>query len=85
MKIDLTDTQFKQMADACKAHAGGKKTRCTIIATCWDADRLDLGRTGAAPMSRLLLTEEAKRIADLGDYSVLGLNSPVLFKEKFYL
>jgi uncharacterized protein len=82
--VDLTDIQFKQMTDACKAHTGGKKTRCTTVATCWDADRLDLGRVGTTPMSGLLFTEEAKRIADGNDYSVLGLNPPVLFKEKFY-
>ena len=73
------------MTDACKAHTGGKKTSCVTVATRWDSDRLDLGRIGAAPMSGLLFTEEAKRIADHNDYSVLGLNSPVLFKEKFYL
>jgi hypothetical protein len=82
--VMLTDIQFKQMTDACKAHTGGKKTRCTTVATCWDADRLDLGRVGAAPMSGLLFTEEAKRIADHRDFSVLGLNPTSSFKEKFY-
>ena len=66
--IDLTDLQFKQMTDACKAHTGGRKMSCATVATCWDADRLDLGRVGIAPMSGFLLTEEAKRIADLNDY-----------------
>ncbi len=83
--VDLSDTQFKQMTDACKAHTGGQKTSCVTVATCWDSDRLDLGRVGTAPMSGFLFTEEAKWIADLNDYSVLELNRPVLFKEKFYL
>jgi len=83
--VDLTDTQFRQMTDACKAHTGGKKTRCTTVATCWDADRLDLGRVGTVPVSKFLFTEEAKRIADFNDYSVLGLNPSSSFKEKFFL
>lgn len=83
--IDLTDIQFKQMTDACKAHTGGKKTSCVTVATCWDADRLDLGRVGIAPVSEFLFSEEAKRIADRRDFSVLGLNPPSSFKEKLYL
>ena len=47
--IDLTDLQFKQMTDACKAHTGGRKMSCATVATCWDADRLDLGRVGISP------------------------------------
>jgi uncharacterized protein len=83
--IDLTDLQFKQMTDACEAHTGGRKMSCSTIATCWDADRLDLGRVGIPPASEFLFSEEAKRIADLRDFSVLGLNPSSLFKEKFYL
>ncbi len=63
--IDLTDIQFKQMTDACKAHTGGKHTSCITIATCWDADRLDLGRVGIKPDPRFLITDEAKQIAGL--------------------
>jgi uncharacterized protein len=83
--VDLTDAQFKQMTDACKAHTGGRKMSCVTVATCWDADRLDLGRVGIAPVSEFLFSKEAKRIADLNDFSVLGLNPSSSFKEKFYL
>ena len=83
--INLTDLQFKQMTDACKAHTGGRKMSCTTIATCWDADRLDLGRVGIAPVSEFLFSEEAKRIADRRDFSVPGWNPPSSFKEKLYL
>ena len=31
-----------------------------IIGTCWDADRLDLGRVGVKPNPKLLSTERAR-------------------------
>ena len=39
--------------------------------TCWDADRLDLGRVGIIPDSKYLFNAEAKRIADHGDRKAL--------------
>ena len=72
--IDLTDRQFKQLTDACEGHTGGKRTECTTINTCWDADRLDLGRVGVCPGAEFLFSEEAKRIATLNDFAVLQGN-----------
>jgi uncharacterized protein len=69
--IDLTDRQFKQLTGACEGHTGGKGTACTTINTCWDADRLDLGRVGVSPGAEFLFSEEAKRIAILKDFAVL--------------
>jgi len=42
----------------------GKHTDNITIATCWDSDRLDLGRVGIVPSEKYLLTDEAKRIAN---------------------
>ncbi len=69
--ISLNDTQFKQLTDACKGHTYGKRPQCVTINTCWDADRLDIGRVGITVRSKFLYSEEAKRIADNKDFSVL--------------
>ncbi len=70
-QIDLDDIQFKQLTDACKGHTYGTRPECVTINTCWDADRLDLGRVGKAPNSKFLHSAEAKRIADHDDFAVL--------------
>jgi uncharacterized protein len=67
----LSDNQFKQLKDACKGHTVGQRPDCITINTCWDADRLDLGRVGITPDSKYLFNAEAKRIADENDYKVL--------------
>jgi len=41
------------------------------IGTCWDSDRLDLGRVGIVPSIKFLYTAEAKRIARENDFVVL--------------
>ena len=70
--IELNDVQFKQLTDACKGHTYGTRPECITINTCWDADRLDLGRVGIAPDSSYLHNEEAKRIADECDFENLN-------------
>ncbi len=69
--IDLNEAQFKQLTDACKGHTDGKMSDCVTIQTCWDADRLDIGRVGIIVSSEFLFSSEAKRIANSKDFSVL--------------
>jgi len=69
----LSDDQFKQLKDACKGHTVGQRPDCITINTCWDADRLDLGRVGITPDSKYLFNAEAKRIADENDYQALEI------------
>jgi uncharacterized protein len=71
--IDFTEIQFKQLTDACKGHTYGTRPECVTINTCWDADRLDIGRVGITPSSEFLHSSEAKRIADREDFAVLHL------------
>jgi uncharacterized protein len=70
--IPLNDVQFKQLTDACKGHTYGTRPDCTTINTCWDADRLDLGRVGISPDASYLHDIEAKRIANEFDFDVLN-------------
>jgi uncharacterized protein len=69
--IDLTELQFEQLIDACQGHTNAERPDCVTINTCWDADRLDLGRIGLPPNSEFLHSIEAKRIADTNDFAIL--------------
>ena len=46
---------------ACTYHTDGLVRAHVTVQTCWDADRLDLGRVGIKPDARYLCTEAAKR------------------------
>ena len=48
------------LAQACCGHTHGKTAADPTIATCWDADRLDLGRVGTRPRAEYLCTEAAR-------------------------
>lgn len=71
--LDLTEQQLKTLVLACTGHTGGRSAACVTVATCWDADRLDIGRVGIEPDSNYLFGEEAKRIADYKDMEVLRM------------
>ena len=78
--IPLNDIQFKQLTDACKGHTYGTRPECITINTCWDADRLDLGRVGIDPDADYLHNEEAKRIANEYDFKDLeNFHSVIVF------
>jgi len=69
--VDLTAEQLAMLCRACSGHTFGRKSACATVATCWDADRLDIGRVGIVPDSMFLFSDEAKRIADEDDFNVL--------------
>lgn len=48
------------LVDACVGHTGGGTVAEVTVATCWDADRLDLGRVGIRPAPERLCTEAAR-------------------------
>jgi len=58
--IDLPDTDFDHLVYACRHHTDGMTEADITIQTCWDADRLDLGRVGIRPARRYLCTDAAK-------------------------
>lgn len=59
--FDLSDDQFDLLSTARADHTAGRTHADITIQTCWDADRLDLGRMGMRPDPRLLCTEAARR------------------------
>ncbi len=53
--------QFRLLHRACAGHTHERTHPDITIQTCWDADRLDLGRVGITPHPSRLCTEAAKR------------------------
>ncbi|MDB5386021.1 MAG: hypothetical protein JWM11_1667 [Planctomycetaceae bacterium] len=59
--FDLTDHEFQLLEVACEGHCHVPYHSDVTIQTCWDADRLDLGRVGITPDPNRLCTQVAKR------------------------
>ena len=59
--IDLDDYHFRLLFRACAGHTHERTHPDVTIQTCWDSDRLDLGRVGITPHPSRLCTEVAKR------------------------
>lgn len=59
--IDLPDHEFGLLLLACEGHTHERTHPDVTIQTCWDSDRLDLGRVGTTPDPYYLSTEIARR------------------------
>ena len=59
--FQLTEEQLEKLKYACTHHTDGDTIDDATIGTCWDADRLDLGRVGDIPDSRYMSTASGKR------------------------
>jgi uncharacterized protein len=59
--LELSDEAFDLLFVACRDHTIGRTHPSPTVQTCWDADRLDLGRVGMSPDPGLLCTEVASR------------------------
>jgi uncharacterized protein len=62
--FQLEAKQLDQLCYAMKHHSGGEVSTDATIQTCWDSDRLDLGRVGIYP-SPQYLSQEAAIFIDL--------------------
>ena len=67
--FDLTPTQLDKLCLAMIGHSDGQVHADATIQTCWDADRLDLGRVGTKPRSKYLSVEAAKHIENAYEWS----------------
>jgi uncharacterized protein len=61
--FQLSDGHFKLLHYACTWHTHGKLSNDPTIGTCWDADRLDLGRVCITPKPKFMSTAFAREIA----------------------
>lgn len=57
----LDDSEFALLSRACHAHTHVLTHPDVTVQTCFDADRLDLGRVGVVPHASRLCTPVAKR------------------------
>jgi uncharacterized protein len=64
--FDLSDDRFELLHYACVWHTDGDHHDHPTIATCWDADRLDLGRVGVMPDPERMCTNFGREIAVCG-------------------
>jgi len=59
--LNFSDEDFDLLYTACKYHTNGYTEGDITVQTCWDADRLDLGRAFIIPNPQYLCTDAAKR------------------------
>jgi uncharacterized protein len=58
--LHLHDAEFALLYEAIRDHELGQTRGDITVVTCWDADRLDLGRVGIRPRAEYLCTDFAK-------------------------
>ena len=56
----LDQDDLRLLERACREHSHGHTQGAVTVQTCWDADRLDLGRVGIRPAADRMCTEEAR-------------------------
>lgn len=61
--LHLDDEAFETLFQACAGHTDLRFSHDPTIATCWDADRLDLDRVGIEPNPDYLSTRAGKLFA----------------------
>ena len=54
--LGITPEQFARLHHACAFHTSEPRSRDATVDTCYDADRLDLGRVGMRPDPRKMAT-----------------------------
>jgi uncharacterized protein len=58
--FDVSDQEFRLLYRACEGHTHERTHPDITVQTCWDSDRLDLGRVGITPHPSKLCTDEAR-------------------------
>ncbi len=62
----IDDDAFAKLIHACTWHTAEEQHEDPTIATCYDADRLDLGRVGVIPKAKFMNTDFGREIARFG-------------------
>ena len=64
--FDLEDEAFERLIHACAWHTRQRHHTDPTIGTCYDADRLDLGRVAIIPSPEFMSTEFGREMARAG-------------------
>ncbi len=80
-EFELEEARLLKLEAACTYHDKGGVSEDPTIGTCWDADRLNLGRVGIKPNPALLSTSSAKELPEHAArvFSSLAFNWPAIF------
>ena len=70
--FELGASDLDELTYAIRFHSEGQMHSNPTIQSCWDADRLDLGRVGIRPSARFLSPVAAQRIERAYRWSRLG-------------
>ncbi|HSO62888.1 MAG TPA: HD domain-containing protein [Desulfobacterales bacterium] len=68
----LDRDRLELLKQAVRYHTSGQTSPDPTIGTCWDADRLDIGRAGITPCAHYMSTDAGKGIAALDDSPFLN-------------
>lgn len=69
--FDLPDDDYERLIYACTWHTDRDRSDDVTVGTCWDADRMDLGRVGIVPSSHFMSTAFGRAAADAGSFYTL--------------
>ena len=64
--FEVSDSAFDTLVFACRWHTHGELSDDPTVATCWDADRLDLWRVGFRPDPKYMSSELGRELARQG-------------------
>lgn len=84
-EFELPDGEFAHLRIACAKHTDGETNGDVTVRTCWDADRLDLGRVGIRPSVRYLCTEPGRdpRMREWANRRAVGEKIPRLLRSEW--
>lgn len=64
--FSLDPKRFGLLEHAIRHHTSGRVSEDPTIGTCWDADRLDIGRVGITPVPEYMSTDYGRELASQG-------------------
>ena len=68
--FELSGPELDVLMRAIRSHSNGDIQTCPTIQTCWDADRLDLGRVGIKPHAKYLSVTASNYIESAYKWSI---------------
>lgn len=74
--VHLDDHRFDLLFEACRLHTDGLTVGDPTLLTCWDADRLDLGRVGITPEPHRLCTDASRDLLPWADHRAMSGHVP---------